>query len=127
MSPARWAQLIKLATHPVLLLIVGAFVLAHEVHKARQEERELCNAANLKAEVTELKRQKAATEAVLAEEKERAAEREEKYLDLQGRVDEYERYLQTIQPIQTQTPEAASVPDSCTLTDDDVRRLRNIK
>ena len=119
MTPARWAKMIKLATHPVLFLIVGAFVLAHEVHKAREEERQLCNAANLKAEVTELKRQKAATEAVLAEEKKLAAEREEKNLDLLARVDEYERYLQTIHP-----PDSN---DSCTLTPDDVERMQHLK
>jgi len=131
MTPARWAKLIKLATHPVLLLLVGAFILAHEVHKAREEERQLCNAANLQAEVVELKRQKEATKAVLAEEEIKAAKREEKNFDLQSRVNEYERYLQTIQTLpvspDNQAIQVPAKPDSCNLTADDLKRLRNLK
>lgn len=115
MNLATLQRLLKLASSPILFIIVAMIIIAHQTHKAREEERALCNKANLEAQLAEAGRQLAASAKVIAEEKANADAREKEALDLEAQVHNYEILLTAKPP-----------SDSCLLSADDVKRLRGL-
>lgn len=94
---------------PLVLIVVAGLLVNFGYGIARRA----CDAANLNAEITEIKRQSDAAESILAAANKDLAMRDAEILNLTKKVDDYELNI--------------GKQNSCLLSRDDTERLRAIR